>query len=399
MKRSLLLTTVAALIALPVQPILAQAGDSAPLDTAQLLAALKQLKEINETGIKNRRTQAYQLVAAAAASPEKAVAFWKDAVKTAQFEGAEREGSQIRDWREGDGEALNDKLAQGAVVLHLRWLALSLQRSSGVEVRQLLPQIIDFAKAVQADALAAEHFQETLEKAKERNDSGKNGMAKKSVGEDQIVKRVHDQIMRTQVGGSVVAKWLQLGDLLGDAGRKQKGSASATSWETTPANVDGIYNSIILPEFRAMKDPRLLDYWDMFLKRETERAAERKLDVEQRDWTQVRRPSILWNRSQDVLLLGYKNRAIGEMFNIVKTFPQHPDAPNWIAQIETAIMPSGIPPVAPTPGTPAAAIPGSVAPPVAIPSATVPTATLVPNVPPAPVAPAAPVTAAPGIRR
>lgn len=385
------------MLAMPQPTAFAQAGDAPPMDTAQLLAALKQLKEINESGIRNRRTQAYQQVAAALSSPEKAVAFWKEAVKSAQFEGAEREGSQIRDWREGDGEALNDKLCQGAVVLHLRWLALSLQRAGGTEVRQLLPQIIEYAKAVQGDALAAEHFQETLEKAKERNESGKNGMAKKSVGEDQIVKRVHDQIMRTQVGGSPVAKWLQLGDLLGDSGKKPRASASSTGWETTPGNVDGIYTSIILPEFRAMKDPRLLDYWDMHLKRETEKAAERKLDVDQRDWTTVKRPSILWARSQDVLLLGYKNRAIGEMFNIVKAFPQHPEAPGWIAQIEAAILPAGAPPVTAPTGTPAAAIPGSVAPPVAVPPATgtVPTATLVPTAPAATVPPAA----APGVRR
>src|SRR5215218_3954476 len=122
MKRSLLLTILAALAAFPTSPSLAQTGDAPPVDAGQLLQKLKELRDVNETGLKNRRTQAYQQVASALASPEKAVAFWKEAVKSAQFEGAEREGAQIRDWREGDGEALNDKLGQNAVVLHLRWL-------------------------------------------------------------------------------------------------------------------------------------------------------------------------------------------------------------------------------------------------------------------------------------
>jgi hypothetical protein len=405
MKRSLLLCTLsAALVAMPSQPLVAQTGDTQPVDAAQLLQALKQLRDINDTGVKNRRSQAYQQVAAAISSPDKAVAFWKEAVKNAQFEGAEKEGAQIRDWREGDGEALNDKLAQSAVVLHLRWLALSLQHAAGIETKQMLQQILQFTKDVQADADNAERFAEQLDKARERNESGKHGMAKKTVGEDTAVKRVHDQIMRSGIGQSPVARWLQLSDLLGDSGRRQakanaNGNGNGGGWESVPGNVDGIYNAIILPEYRATKDARLLEYWDMVLKRETEKAAEKKLDVEQRDWTQIKRPSILWGRSQDVLLLGYKNRAIGEMFNLVKTFPQHPEAQNWISHIETLLLGGLTPPApsAPAPGL-ATPTPGVVPAPVAVPSAVatppgatapVPAATLVPTTP----------AATPGVRR
>jgi hypothetical protein len=404
MKRSLLLTVLAALTAFPVSSSLAQSGDAPPLDAAQLLQKLKELREINDTGIKNRRNSAYQQVASALGSPEKAVAFWKEAVKSAQFEGAEREGAQIRDWREGDGEALNDKFGQNAVYLHLRWLALTLQHANGIETKQLLPQVIDYTRAVLADEANAVKFAEQLEKAKERNESGKHGAAKKTAGEDALVKRVHDQILRTGVGGSPVARWLQLSDLLGaDSGKRQKNANAANpanpanaanaanagpgSWEFTPGNVDGIYNNIILPEYRATKDPRLLEYWDMILKRETDRAAEKKLDVDQRDWAQIKRPSILWGRAQDVYLLGQRNRAVGDMFNIVKTFPQHPEAPGWITQIESMLMSASAPaPAASTvPTVPAATVaPGSVPPPVPVPSATavpVPTAIIVPTPP------------------
>ncbi len=381
MKRSLLLCTIAALSALATPVLHAQVGDAPPVDVSQLLQELKKIREQNDAGVKARKNQALQQIMAAASSPEKAIAFWKEAVKNAQFEGAEKEGQKLADWREGDGEALADKLCMGAVQLHLRWLAITLQRANGAEMRVLLPQVIEFTRALQVDDAASDHFAEQLDKAKERTESGKHGMKQKGVAEDAIVKRVHDQIIRMPVGGSPVARWLQLTDLLGDAGKKQKGGGNS-GWEPVPGNFDGIYNAIILPEFRATKDQRLLDYWEVFIKRESDKAADHKLDVDQRDWSQVKLPSLRWSRAQDVLLLGYRNRAIIEMFNLVKSFPQHPEVPNWIGQLEGVLVPGTAPYGSAANTAPSApAVTGSVPAPVAVPPATgaVPTATIIPT--------------------
>jgi hypothetical protein len=382
MKRTILLATVAALA---VGPILAQTPDAPPMDLRQLVEALKQLRELNESGTKSRRASAYQQVAAAASSPERAVAYWKEAVRAVQFEGAEKEGAQLKDWREGDGEALSDRLCAGAVRLHLNWLAIHLQHAAGADMKVLLPKVLEHAAAVQADELAASHLADTLEKAKERNVSSPG--AKKNVKEDSQVKRVHDQIMRLSVANGPVARWLQLGDMFGDAKRKAKEGGQGNGqggWELVAGNIEGIYHTVVLPEYRAAKDPRLLEYWDMVLKRESDRVQQNKLDVEQRDWTTLKRPTILWNRAQDVLLLGQRNRAMGEMFNLIKTFPQHPEAANWISQLEAMIVPAA---PAAVPSTPAPAQTGSAGSSIAPPAA----------VPPA-VAPGAAIPATPGLR-
>jgi hypothetical protein len=358
MKRAFLLSAAAFWLA---GPILAETPDAAPVDVRQLLEVLKQVKDQNEVGLKSRRSNAYQQVAAAAASNERAVAFWKEAVKTVQFEGAKQEGSQIRDWREGDGEALNDRLCANAVRLHLNWLALHLQHASGAETKTLLPKVIEHASAAMAAHEAAEQFADNLQKAKERN-PGSPG-ARKNVQEDSIVKRVHDQIMRLSVSNGPVSRWMQLGDLL-DKGK------DAGSWEPVAGNADGIYTSVIMPEFRATKDPRLLEYWDMMLKREGERAAKRQLDIEQREWNTVKRPAILWERAQDVMLLGQRNRALGEMINILKTYPQHPSTPKWIGQLEALVVPAAVtPPGAATPPVPAVPAPAVVPSAAAVPPA------------------------------
>lgn len=344
--------------------------DAQPMDVKQLIEALKAIRDQHDAGIKARKQHAYTQVMAAAASGTTAAAFWKQAVKEVQFEGAEHQASKLSDWRDGDGDALSSKECQNAARLHLYWLGLSLQHVMGTENKAMLQNIIDFTKQIRAEDEVMTKLDSAIERAKDRKD-------RKDAGDDQAVKRVHDQILRMGVGGSPVARWLQLGDLLGDDSKKRPGltaeprTGGLSGWEFTPGNVDGIYGAIILPEFRASKDARLLEYWDLKIKQETERATEKKLDVEQRDWTQVKRPTLLWNRAQDVMLLGQKNRAIGEMFNLVKTFPQHPSAVGWITALEGIITPVvAAPAYVPQPSVPA----GGVAAPVAVPPATTPAA-------------------------
>lgn len=350
------LHVLAAIASIPALA-LGQTQDAAPVDLRQMLEALKAIREQNEAGIKTRKQNAYQQVMAAAASGASAAAFWKHAVKNVQFEGAEKQAAKISEWKESDGDALNSKECQNAARLHLYWLGLSLQRAMGTETKPMLQNIIDFTKQIRAEEEVMSKLESSIERARDRKD-------RKDVVDDLTVKRVHDQILRTEVSASPVARWLQLGELLGDSAKKRGNAESQGGWEFTPGNVEGIYQSIILPEFRATKDARLLDYWDLRIKHETERAAEKKLDVEQREWTQIKRPNLLWLRAQDVLLLGQKNRALNEMFNLLKTFPQHPNAQSWISRIESLLTAPAVPAAEPPPST--------IAPPVAIPPATAP---------------------------
>ena len=374
---------LATIISIPALSM-GQTQDAPPMDVRQLLEALKAFREQNEAGIKSRKQNAYTKVMAAAASGPTAAAFWKEAVKETQFNGADHQASKISDWKDGDGEALGSKECQTAARLHLYWLGLSLQHAMGTETKQMLQNIIEFTKQVRAEEEVAAKLDAAIDRLKDRKD-------RKDVAEEQTVKRVHDQILRTSVGGSPVARALQLSDILGDDTKKGRGkggeskSDSGSGWEYTPGNVDGIFNQIILPEFRSNKDPRLLEYWDLRIKQETERAAEKKLDVEQRDWLQVRKPSLLWSRAQDVMLLGQVNRAMGEMFNVLKSNPQHPNAGTWISTLEGFVAPSAVP----TTPAPAATPAGTVPAPVAVPPATAP-ATTAPAVDPFRLNPARP---------
>jgi hypothetical protein len=315
---------LATIISIPALSM-GQTQDAPPMDVRQLLEALKTFREQNEAGLKARKQNAYTKVMAAAASAPAAAAFWKEAVKETQFNGADHQAAKISDWKDGDGEALGSKECQTAARLHLYWLGLSLQHAMGTETKQMLQNIIEYTKQVRADEEVASKLDASIERLKDRKD-------RKDVAEEQTIKRVHDQILRTSVGGSPVARALQLSDILGDDSKKGRAKGTeakpdaGSGWEYTPGN------------------------------------------VEQRDWLQIRRPSLLWSRAQDVMLLGQTNRALGEMFNILKGNPQHPNASSWISTLEAFVSPTAVSPTPATAPTPTGAVPA----PVAVPPATAP---------------------------
>ncbi len=321
---------------LSASPLFAQ-QDAPPLDVAALLKALHGIKDQQTQQAKTAKQKALQQIQAAGASPASAVASWEEAVRTAQFEGAAKEGSQFKEWREREGEALKEKEAANAALLHFRWMALTMQHSIGTPMKELLPQVIAFTKEVAADQAAIDALEENIRREKEMAGSNKHGKDRKT--NDDAVKKMHDQIIRAPVNGSVAAQVLKIGDLL-----------TVDKWEMSAGNLDGIYNNIILPELRAARDLRLLEFWDMKLKREADNAARTKLAFEIDKFNQVRRPDLLWNRAQDILILGQRNRALGEMFNLVKANPNHPHADDWVAAMEKILVP-------PAPATPDADAP------------------------------------------
>ncbi len=360
-------------------PAFAQLTDAPPVDMKQVLRGLKQFKEQNETGLKTRRNAAYKQITSAAASNEAAAALWTNAVLAVQFAGVDHQTAAVREWLKGEGEGLKAKEAANAARLHLVWLGLTIQHSAGAETKDLLRSVIDFTKQLEADDAAIGRVAEQIDKVKAAG-TAKRPAAAKGLAEDTHAKKMHDTILKTPVSSSPVAQSLQIADILGESGkRKKKGEdAGDGGWEPVPGNVNGIYNAIILPEFRDTRDPRLMDYWDMMLRKSQESIYAGMPAFDERQITQVNKPAMLWSRAQDMLLIGLKNRAITEMFNLIKTYPQHPEAPQWIKQFEQILTPTAA-------ASASTLNRGSVAPPSEIPAATgagnPPTAIVIPPTP------------------
>lgn len=328
------------ILPLLVSAATAAAQDAPAIDPAKLLEALKSLKDQQATQAKTARQNVLKAAQSGAASGPAAAAAWMEAVRLTQFEGAEKEGAQFRDWKDREGALFSEKEVQAAAQLHYRWLVLTTQHALGTPVKDLLPSIIQYTKDVLTDAAVMDGLVEKNEKDKDRA-TQRPGAARnmRNASETDRIKRLHDQILNRALPASPPARALRAEELV-----------KAESWELTPGDVDGIYAKIILPELRKSRDPRVVEYWDMKIKLEGD-AAKNGTAFEQEKFNVERRGELLWNRGKEFAELGLRNRCINELFQVLRTFPQHPSFGTWVGELEQVIAPAS---AAPATGVPAA---------------------------------------------
>lgn len=339
---------IAAALAVPC----AQAQDGQTVDIGQMLQSLRQLREQTATKTKADKARAIQEVSSAAASGESAVNAWEKAVMATQFDGVAKEATAFKAWRDSEGEILKEPEAKNAARLYFQWLGLTLQRSSGVPVKDMLPAIVNYTKELATDQAALENLEESIKRDKEKNDAKRGNPQRKS--NDGEVRKMHEQILNRPLGGSIVVQWLKLAEWV-----------AVEKWESKPGDLDGIFEKIILPELRLQRDQRVLEYWDMRIKRESENASKSKLEFEHDKFNTQRLPVLLWRRAGDMANVGMRNRAATEMFNLIRKYPSHPDATEWMTKLEEMLMPAAAVPTVPTTSAaPAATAPVAFPPPV-----------------------------------
>ena len=235
-------------------------------------------------------------MSSAGADNSSAINFYLQAVEQVQFQGETREHTQFQEWKKKDANQLKDPDMQNAVRLHLNYLVISLQRAMGATVDQLTPSLLNYINQVQTD-------------------------------QDAIASQ---GMMKQSIASSIFVKWYGLGGMI----------TGLKDWEMTPGDVDGIYAMTLLPEMRKNKDPRVLQYWDDKISREAAQASKSNLSFTAQDFEQMRRPKLLWSRAEDELLLGQRNRAISDMFALIKNYGNHPDAGAWISELKGILSPA-----------------------------------------------------------
>lgn len=343
--------TLFAAVALIAPSAFAQDGQT--VDVNQMLQQLKMLKEQSAVKSKADKQRAIQEVNSAAASPEAAYNAWEKAIMATRFDGLTKEATQFKNWRETEGEAYKEPEVKNAMRLYFQWLSLTLQRSSGAKVKDLLPAVINYTKELAADGIMIENHTEDVKHEREKEarrggggGPGGGGGGPGGGGGRDNVRRIHDEILSKALGGSMVVEWLRLTDWV-NVGK---------DWVATPGDFDGIFETIVLPELRAQKDQRALEYWDIRIKRDGEKAAQSKLEFDKEKFNTLRLPSLLWKKAVEMTNVGMRNRAATEMMTLIKTYPNHPESASWMSQLETLLNP---PPAAATTTTTATPAPAA----------------------------------------
>jgi hypothetical protein len=132
------------------------------------------------------------------------------------------------------------------------------------------------------------------------------------------------EFLRDSMDNSVFVRQMQLGSELDEL----------DSWETRPSNLSGIEEKTILPLLREHAPEDVMDFWSFKIEREKEAAAEEDLAVDAADFENIRLPSLLWSRAEDMRALGNPTGAYLEMLKIMQEYPNHPNYMGWAKALE-----------------------------------------------------------------
>ena len=269
----------------------AQQQDTQTVNKDLFLKQLQAIKNQQQSTVKMERGKVIETFNAAASNGT-ALDLYEQAVQVIQFDGESREITQFHDWKKKETDRLKSKGFQEALRLHLIYLALTIQNAGGTKAKDLLPALISYTGEVEADGdLLVD-------------------------GTDFLQKPLDQSIFVKRYG---IEGMLSGGD---------------EGWVMTPGNVDGIYQKTILPIWREKKDPSAVDYWNGKLQREFDNASNSKRTFVSERFAQITKPDLLWNRAMEYYQIGQEKRGLTDMLEIIKTYPTHPEAAQWTAQIE-----------------------------------------------------------------
>ena len=267
---------------------LAQQSTSS-LNPDAVLKELEKIKEARNTSIKSELNKLYQTVNSAASSTSAAMDLYLQATYATQFDGQNHEKSWFQDWKKKEADKLKSKGFQEGLRLYLVYLSMTLQSSAGSKNADMVPALMNYCAQVEAQG-------DDLKDAKE--------LLKRSLNESVIVR---------QSGVNLTPQ---------------------ENWVMTPGNTEEIYQKVILPVLRDKKDPAAVDYWSRKLANEVAGASYLKNAYDVDHFANLRKPTLLWSKASEFYLIGQKDRGISEMMAVIRAYPTHPDADQWVEKVK-----------------------------------------------------------------
>lgn len=284
------------------------AQDAPDPNAEALLKEISGIEEKQQAAKSREQATLIAQVRAAQSGGPAAANFYEKAVEAVQFEGRKDKGAAYADWKKANADLLRSKEMQTALLLHLRYLGMALERRGMEHPEAMVPAVLAYVNdLVAADKLFA-------------------GQPKRSNEQKALLEQ--------PLGQSIFSQWLQLGPWLpGDK-----------VWEPKPGDVAGILEKNVRDALREQRDPQLLQTWDMQMKIEADRITEGRSQHEVDKFNQLTRPRLSFRKAQDMVVLGQPNRAVAEMVTLIRANPTHPDFANWVTAVKALLTkPAGAP--------------------------------------------------------
>lgn len=279
----------------------AQQTDAPPPNLDSITKEVEALEAKQKQSKQAERNALIGQIQTAASNGPAAASFYTQAVEDVQFKGKKDKVEAFTDWKKSHADLLRSKEMQTALLLHLRYLLLSLQRKDLEKPETQLPAIFEYLNdLVASDKLFADQ--------KPPSDETKNLLSK-------------------PLGESVFSQWLRLSEWLPEG----------KTWESKPGDVRGILEKNVRAVLRERKDPELIPTWDLEMKIEAGRITTGRSDYQVDQFNSITRPAMLFKRAQDLILVGQPNKGLLEMVALVRSYPTHPDFSTWLARIRELI--------------------------------------------------------------
>ena len=107
-------------------------------------------------GKERERKSVLAAIQAAAANGVTAGNFYKKAVEEVEFNGKKDKAATFMDWKKDNAELLRSKEMQAALLLHLKYLALAIQRKDMEQPENMIPALMGYVnELVSQDKLFA----------------------------------------------------------------------------------------------------------------------------------------------------------------------------------------------------------------------------------------------------
>lgn len=288
---------------------------AAPIDTNALLQELQAIESKQKKDAHERLATLSRQFLDASRKDAAAEKVYLEAIRNVRFDTkAAGDNNRFQDWKKDHRNMLNNKAFQAALMLHLRYVGISLEvagkpKDAPMPYQEIMAYLRDFFAA--------------------RQQYAQTGLSRE---QEQVLRDFYER----PIDEGVIAQGFFLSADL----QKLTQGGDNRKWESHAGNWRSILERGVRQPLREARDPQLLDTWQFQIDATRKDFEGNRNNLDNANLTQHELPRLQWRQAGDMLLLGQNDLAIATMAQIVRTYPNHPDILNWIAQLKDALAAS-----------------------------------------------------------
>lgn len=296
---------VCALVVLLAGAGLAQQG---AFDKAAVLRELDKLEQSHREKVATEQKSTAENLHKALASSKALLELYQEAVFATKFEGAKKDTSEFRKWRDAQDDTLKSDDFQAALALHVNYLNLTLLRASGEREEKLDEALLQHVlKVWAAEAKFDLHTRATAE------------------------------LLERPVNQGVLARHFQLAGKLGGPQEGEKLKEQDKTWEWQAGNADGMLDKTVFPFLRNSKNPVLLQLWDKRIANEMARAKRAGVNTSSPKFAQQTLARLQWPRACDQVRMGNEAEGFATLIGILRQSTNHAEFEKYVKDLRALL--------------------------------------------------------------